>query len=119
MRAILACIAVLILIAVLVLGRESSIIMIAIVGVTAVAEVIVAAGQKEVTGGARGDAKSSAMFGRLREDKRAFERVRRFLNAAGHGFGVRDSTSGAVAHWPARLEEWLGDKILRTRRSLQ
>ncbi len=27
--------------------------------------------------------------------------------AAGHGFGVRDSTPGAVAHWPARLEEWL------------
>ena len=33
--------------------------------------------------------------------------------AAGHGFGVRDSTKGAVAHWPARLEEWLADKGLR------
>jgi endo-1,4-beta-xylanase len=33
--------------------------------------------------------------------------------AAGHGFGVRDSTRGAVAHWPARLEEWLADKVLR------
>jgi acetyl esterase/lipase len=32
--------------------------------------------------------------------------------AAGHGFGVRDSTRGAVAHWPARLEEWLADKVL-------
>jgi acetyl esterase/lipase len=31
--------------------------------------------------------------------------------AAGHGFGVRDSTPGAVARWPARLEEWLADKI--------
>jgi endo-1,4-beta-xylanase len=36
--------------------------------------------------------------------------------AAGHGFGVRDSTSGAVAHWPARLDEWLADKVLKTRR---
>ena len=33
--------------------------------------------------------------------------------AAGHGFGVRDSTRGAVAHWPARLEEWLADKVLK------
>lgn len=33
--------------------------------------------------------------------------------AAGHGFGVRDSTSGAVARWPARLEEWLADKVAR------
>ena len=33
--------------------------------------------------------------------------------AAGHGFGVRDSTQGAVAHWPARLEEWLADKVLK------
>jgi endo-1,4-beta-xylanase len=39
--------------------------------------------------------------------------------AAGHGFGVRDSTSGAVARWPARLEEWLSDKVLKTTRSLQ
>jgi len=31
--------------------------------------------------------------------------------AAGHGFGVRDSTPGAVARWPARLEEWLADKV--------
>lgn len=33
--------------------------------------------------------------------------------AAGHGFGVRDSTPGAVARWPARLEEWLADKIAK------
>jgi endo-1,4-beta-xylanase len=33
--------------------------------------------------------------------------------AAGHGFGVRDSTQGAVAHWPARLEEWLADKVVK------
>jgi acetyl esterase/lipase len=38
-------------------------------------------------------------------------------SAAGHGFGVRNSTQGAVAHWPARLEEWLGDRVLKTRRS--
>lgn len=87
MRAILACIAVLILIAALVLGRESSSIMIALVASAGAAGVIVAAGQTGVTGGAREDAKSSAMFGRLREDKRALERVRQFLNAAGHGFG--------------------------------
>jgi acetyl esterase/lipase len=37
--------------------------------------------------------------------------------AAGHGFGVRDSTQGAVAHWPARLEEWLADKVLKKPRS--
>jgi acetyl esterase/lipase len=37
--------------------------------------------------------------------------------AAGHGFGVRDSTAGAVAHWPARLDEWLADKVLKTPRS--
>jgi endo-1,4-beta-xylanase len=37
--------------------------------------------------------------------------------AAGHGFGVRDSTAGAVAHWPARLDEWLADKVVRPRRS--
>jgi endo-1,4-beta-xylanase len=37
--------------------------------------------------------------------------------AAGHGFGVRDSTRGAVAHWPARLEEWLADKVLKQPRS--
>ena len=35
------------------------------------------------------------------------------LAAAGHGFGMRDSTRGGVAKWPARLEEWLGDKVLR------
>jgi endo-1,4-beta-xylanase len=39
--------------------------------------------------------------------------------AAGHGFGVRDSTAGAVAHWPARLDEWLADKVTRTPRSRQ
>lgn len=33
--------------------------------------------------------------------------------SAGHGFGVRDSTSGAVARWPARLEEWLADKVVK------
>jgi acetyl esterase/lipase len=34
--------------------------------------------------------------------------------AAGHGFGVRDNTLGAVAHWPERLEEWLADmKMLK------
>ena len=38
--------------------------------------------------------------------------------AAGHGFGVRDSTAGAVAHWPARLDEWLADKVLKTPRRL-
>jgi endo-1,4-beta-xylanase len=32
--------------------------------------------------------------------------------AAGHGFGVRDSTKGGVAGWPARLEEWLADKVV-------
>lgn len=32
--------------------------------------------------------------------------------AAGHGFGVRDSTPGATAKWPARLEEWLADRVL-------
>jgi endo-1,4-beta-xylanase len=37
--------------------------------------------------------------------------------AAGHGFGVRDSTAGAVAHWPARLDEWLADKVIKTPRS--
>ncbi len=35
--------------------------------------------------------------------------------AAGHGFGVRDSTKGGVAHWPARLEEWLADRVIKTR----
>jgi len=38
--------------------------------------------------------------------------------AAGHGFGVRDSTPGAVAHWPARLDEWLADKVVKKPRSL-
>lgn len=36
--------------------------------------------------------------------------------AAGHGFGVRNSTRGAVAHWPERLDEWLGDKVLKAAR---
>ncbi len=34
--------------------------------------------------------------------------------AAGHGFGVRDSNQGAAARWPARLEEWLADRVLKT-----
>jgi endo-1,4-beta-xylanase len=29
--------------------------------------------------------------------------------AAGHGFGVRDNTPGAVGRWPERFEEWLAD----------
>jgi acetyl esterase/lipase len=29
--------------------------------------------------------------------------------SAGHGFGVRDGNTKAVAKWPARFEEWLGD----------
>jgi endo-1,4-beta-xylanase len=29
---------------------------------------------------------------------------------AGHGFGVRPTTKGAVGGWPARFEEWLGDR---------
>jgi acetyl esterase/lipase len=37
--------------------------------------------------------------------------------AAGHGFGVRDSTAGAVAHWPARLDEWLADKVIKAPRA--
>jgi acetyl esterase/lipase len=36
--------------------------------------------------------------------------------AAGHGFGVRKSNSGAVSHWPERLEEWLADKVNKTAR---
>jgi acetyl esterase/lipase len=39
--------------------------------------------------------------------------------AAGHGFGVRDSTNGAVAHWPARLDEWLADKVIKAPRRVQ
>lgn len=31
-------------------------------------------------------------------------------SAAGHGFGLRDSSKGAVAGWPARFSEWLGDR---------
>ena len=31
--------------------------------------------------------------------------------AAGHGFGVRGTTKGAVCHWPERLDEWLADKV--------
>jgi endo-1,4-beta-xylanase len=37
--------------------------------------------------------------------------------AAGHGFGVRDSTRGAVSHWPDRLNEWLADKVVKFPRS--
>ena len=37
--------------------------------------------------------------------------------AAGHGFGVRDRAAGAVAHWPARLDEWLTDNVLKSPRS--
>jgi acetyl esterase/lipase len=33
--------------------------------------------------------------------------------AAGHGFGVRDKTAGGVGHWPARLEEWLADSVIK------
>lgn len=29
--------------------------------------------------------------------------------SAGHGFGLREKTSGAVAGWPARFVEWLAD----------
>jgi acetyl esterase/lipase len=35
-------------------------------------------------------------------------------SAAGHGFGVRDSASGAVARWPDRLNEWLADRVLKS-----
>jgi endo-1,4-beta-xylanase len=38
--------------------------------------------------------------------------------AAGHGFGVRQSTSGAVGRWPERLDEWLADRVLKSPRSL-
>lgn len=31
-------------------------------------------------------------------------------SAAGHGFGLRDSSKGAVAGWTARFTEWLGDR---------
>lgn len=31
-------------------------------------------------------------------------------SAAGHGFGLRESSKGAVAGWPARFSEWLGDR---------
>lgn len=31
-------------------------------------------------------------------------------SAAGHGFGLRPSSSGAVAGWTARFAEWLGDR---------
>jgi len=30
-------------------------------------------------------------------------------SGAGHGFGLRQNNSGAVAGWPQRLTEWLGD----------
>jgi acetyl esterase/lipase len=29
---------------------------------------------------------------------------------AGHGFGMREKNRGAVAGWPSRFEEWLGDR---------
>ena len=29
---------------------------------------------------------------------------------AGHGFGMRTRNSGAVTGWPARVQEWLGDR---------
>ncbi|HYV55654.1 MAG TPA: hypothetical protein VE933_13790, partial [Chitinophagaceae bacterium] len=29
---------------------------------------------------------------------------------AGHGFGMRKSTKGAVADWPQRLADWLADE---------
>jgi endo-1,4-beta-xylanase len=31
-------------------------------------------------------------------------------SAAGHGFGLRENTKGAVGGWVARFEEWLGDR---------
>ena len=31
-------------------------------------------------------------------------------SAAGHGFGLRPTSSGAVAGWVVRFEEWLGDR---------
>lgn len=31
-------------------------------------------------------------------------------SSAGHGFGIRERNKGAVAGWPARLEEWLDDR---------
>lgn len=31
-------------------------------------------------------------------------------SAAGHGFGVRSTTKGAVAGWIGRFDEWLGDR---------
>lgn len=31
-------------------------------------------------------------------------------SAAGHGFGLRDSSKGAVAGWTSRFSEWLGDR---------
>ena len=31
-------------------------------------------------------------------------------SAAGHGFGLRESSRGAVAGWTARFSEWLGDR---------
>ncbi len=33
--------------------------------------------------------------------------------AAGHGFGMRESTKGAVGRWPARLDEWLNDRVVK------
>jgi len=39
--------------------------------------------------------------------------------AAGHGFGVRDSTRGGVSHWPDRLDEWLADKVVKSPRLIQ
>ena len=33
-------------------------------------------------------------------------------SAAGHGFGLRESSRGAVAGWTARFSEWLGDRGL-------
>ena len=33
-------------------------------------------------------------------------------SAAGHGFGLRDSSRGAVAGWTARFSEWLDDRGL-------
>lgn len=31
-------------------------------------------------------------------------------SAAGHGFGLRETSKGAVAGWTARFSEWLGDR---------
>lgn len=34
-------------------------------------------------------------------------------SAAGHGFGVRETNKSAAGRWPERLQEWLGDTVLK------